>query len=96
MHFSFKSKQESGRSVVEMLGVIIIAGVLTIGGIGTYRYAVDSSHANTILSEARMRMVALSRHGAAKDEATSLKTLKGFWKTPEGDIILNKYQITLS
>ena len=34
-----KSDSESGRSMVEMLGVLAIMGVLAIGGIAGYRYA---------------------------------------------------------
>ena len=96
MHFSFKSKQEAGRTITEMLGVLAIIGVLTIGGISGIRYAIDSNHANTIVAEIYKRMVALSFAGASTDEATSRKTWKGFWKTPEGDFILDRYQVTLS
>ncbi|MBR6411669.1 MAG: hypothetical protein IKS41_00720 [Alphaproteobacteria bacterium] len=96
MHFSFKSKQETGRTIVEMLGVLAIIGVLTIGGISGIRYAIDSNHANTIVAELHKRMVALSFAGASTDEATSRKTWKGFWKTPEGDFIMDRYQVTLS
>ena len=93
---SFKSAQESGRSMVEMLGVLIVASVLTIGSITTFQYARNLTTANTIISEVRMRLAALSRHGASKNEATSLQTLKGFQKKPNEDKILNKYEVTLS
>ena len=41
-----KKVKESGRSMVEMLGVLAIIGVLSIGGIAGYRTAMDSHHAS--------------------------------------------------
>ena len=46
-------KSELGRSMVEMLGTLAIMGVLTIGGIAGYRYAINKSNANTILGPCR-------------------------------------------
>ena len=40
----FKKKaQETGRSMVEMLGVLAVIGVLSIAGIAGYRYAMDNT-----------------------------------------------------
>ena len=36
-----KLKNQSGRSMVEMLGVLAVIGVLSVGGIYGYRYAMD-------------------------------------------------------
>ncbi len=44
---SFQS--ETGRSMVEMLGVLAIIGVLSIGGIYGYTYAMNRYRANEIL-----------------------------------------------
>ena len=52
---------ESGRSMVEMLGVLAIMGVLVIGGIAGYRYAMDKYNANEILNEVRKRAVTVSQ-----------------------------------
>ena len=41
----------AGRSMIEMLGVLAIIGVLSIGGIALYRRAVNNHHANTILDD---------------------------------------------
>ena len=41
---------QSGRSMVEMLGTLAIIGVLSIGGIMGYSYAVDKYHANQIIN----------------------------------------------
>ena len=40
---------ESGRSMVEMLGVLAIIGVLSVGGVAGYRYAMDTLKTNNIL-----------------------------------------------
>ncbi len=45
-------KQESGRSMVEMLGVLAIIGVLSIGGIAGYTIAMNRYRANEILDTA--------------------------------------------
>ena len=40
---------ESGRSMVEMLGVLAIIGVLSVGGVAGYQYAMDTLKTNNIL-----------------------------------------------
>lgn len=45
-------KQESGRSMVEMLGVLAIIGVLSIGGIAGYTMAMRRYRANAVLDAA--------------------------------------------
>ena len=42
-------KIESGRSMIEMLGVLAIIGVLSIGGLAGYTMAMNRHRANTIL-----------------------------------------------
>ena len=42
---------EQGRSMVEMLGVLAIIGILSIGGIHGYRYAMTKYRSNQILNE---------------------------------------------
>ena len=58
---SRSADSESGRSMVEMLGVLAIMGVLAIGGIAGYRYAMDKYNANEILNEVRKRAVTASQ-----------------------------------
>ena len=41
MNLLKKTKNQSGRSMVEMLGVLAIIGVLSIGGIAGYRAAME-------------------------------------------------------
>lgn len=52
---------EMGRSMVEMLGVLAIVGVLSIGGIVGYDYAVAKFRANTIMSELNLRAIPISQ-----------------------------------
>ena len=52
-------KSQSGRSMVEMLGTLAIIGVLSIGGIMGYSYAVDRYHANQIMNDVNLRAIDL-------------------------------------
>ncbi len=52
---------ESGRSMVEMLGTLAIMGVLSVGGVAGYRYAMDKFNANTILNEVSKRAMTASQ-----------------------------------
>ncbi len=52
---------ETGRSMVEMLGVLAIVGVLSIGGVAGYRYAVDKMNANEIINELRKQAITASQ-----------------------------------
>ena len=44
------NKNESGRSMVEMLGVLAIIGVLSVGGIAGYRMAMNKYKANELIN----------------------------------------------
>jgi len=46
---------EMGRSMVEMLGVLAIIGVLTVGGLAGYTYAINKNAANNIINELNLR-----------------------------------------
>ena len=50
--FKFKKKSEQGRSMVEMLGVLAIIGVLSIGGIAGYTLSMRRYRANQIIDMA--------------------------------------------
>ncbi len=52
---------EAGRSMVEMLGVLAVIGVLSIGGIAGYTYAMNKYHASEILSGISQRAVVASQ-----------------------------------
>ncbi len=55
---------ELGRSLVEMLGVLAIVGVLSIGAIAGYSYAITKWKAGEILSDLHMRAVEYTRQMA--------------------------------
>ena len=48
----FHKSQQSGRSMVEMLGVLAIMGVLSVAGIAGYAMAMKKKTVNDILSAA--------------------------------------------
>ena len=54
-----KSNSELGRSMTEMLGVLAIIGVLSIGGIMGYSYSMDKYRANTTIYDINLRRMDL-------------------------------------
>ena len=52
--------EESGRSMVEMLGVLAIIGVLSVMGIAGYKAAMTRHRANELLNEASKRAVVVA------------------------------------
>ena len=61
-------KNQSGRSMVEMLGVLAIIGVLSVGGITGYRQAMDRNAANEWLNTFNL----LAVEAIARRDAVSL------------------------
>ena len=51
---------ETGRSMVEMLGVLAVIGVLSIGGIAGYMMAMNRHHSNNVLEGVSARAVIIS------------------------------------
>ena len=70
------ARGESGRSMVEMLGTLAIIGVLSVGSIAGYRYAMDNYYTNEILAGASQRAVLV----AAQITAGREPSLKEFDK----------------
>ena len=59
---------QSGRSMVEMLGTLAIIGVLSIGGIAGYSYGMDKYRANRTMNDVRLRaMDVLAQFNATGD-----------------------------
>ena len=52
---SFNEQSENGRSMVEMLGMLAIVGVLSVGAIGGYSYAMNKHRTNELIYEATKR-----------------------------------------
>ena len=49
--------EQNGRSMVEMLGMLAIAGVLSVGGVMGYKYAVNKNKANRILNDVQLSYI---------------------------------------
>ena len=65
-------KIESGRSMIEMLGVLAIIGVLSIGGLAAYSSAMTRNKANNILDYAtKAGMNATEKKAAGKTDCTT-------------------------
>lgn len=64
------TKIESGRSMVEMLGVLAIIGVLSIGGIAGYTMAMNRYRANEIIDTASKLSVVAQTQSANPNAGT--------------------------
>ncbi len=68
-----KEKQENGRSMIEMLGVLAIIGVLSVGGIAGYTSAMRSYKANEIINATSMLfMLGLASNAGEGNQPMSL------------------------
>ena len=68
--------KQFGRSMIEMLGVLAIIGVLSIGGIVLYRRAVNNHQANTILDDANRLAFVLMESGRAFESYDNITGLE--------------------
>lgn len=65
----YKSLNETGRSMIEMLGVLAIIGVLSVGGIAGFSKAMNSHKTNQCMDQiatiiANVRSLGLRQHGS--------------------------------
>ena len=72
-----KNTNESGRSMVEMLGVLAIIGVLSIGGIAGYTLAMNRYRANEILNAAALVAIAATSADGGAGANRDLSELGG-------------------
>lgn len=56
----FNHSFQKGRSMIEMLGVLAIIGVLSIGGLAGYSMAMRKNKANNVLNELSIRAVTIA------------------------------------
>ncbi|MGN0919352.1 MAG: type II secretion system protein, partial [Alphaproteobacteria bacterium] len=94
---------EAGRSMVEMLGVLAIMGVLSVGGVAMYTTAMNKHRANEILNEASKRAVMVAGQLLSNPEATTMSlaqfgdnTVAGTTFGEEATIANNKITLSLS
>ena len=64
---------ETGRSMIEMLGVLAIIGVLSIAAVVGYRFALLKFRANEVVNELNMRAVDISAQIAASGKTYALE-----------------------
>ncbi|MGN0919383.1 MAG: type II secretion system protein [Alphaproteobacteria bacterium] len=75
---------ETGRSMVEMLGVLAIMGVLSVGGVAMYTTAMNKHRANELLNEASKRAAVLAMQITAGKVGNDLSI--GEFTNPSGYI----------
>jgi type II secretory pathway pseudopilin PulG len=72
------NKAESGRSMIEMLGVLAIIGVLSVGGLAGYNMAMRKVRINNLISELNVfitdmgEMYSYMKSGTTGESATPL------------------------
>ena len=80
---------ETGRSMVEMLGVLAIMGVLTVGVMLGYRYAMDRILTNSIITGVRARSVIIGQQRVLGQPLN----LKEFHPDTEKDLIYGRFEV---
>ena len=58
----YKKFMENGRSMIEMLGVLAIVGVLSVGGIAGYSKAMEQFRLNKVIGEYSMLIFGMLEH----------------------------------
>ena len=66
-----QKRNESGRSMVEMLGTLAIMGILSVGGIAGFRYGMNRHQANSIIEEAKMHAALITGQALTQGLPTS-------------------------
>lgn len=99
---SLYKNEQSGRSMVEMLGVLAIIGVLSIGGISGYSKAMAKYRVNKTLDQISMLVInirtlfssSINYDGLSDANAISLGIIPGDMQngTGSGAKIINSYQ----
>ena len=81
------TNNESGRSMVEMLGVLAIIGVLSIGGIAGYTQAMKKYKANEAVNEIAMAAVMCTTQGDISGLTTNYVDIVAASCVKDGDSI---------
>ncbi len=84
---------DSGRSMVEMLGVLAIIGVLSIGGIMGYKYAMAKYQANQLVAEVNFIRNDMEQQMGRGNNTVSLGDPYGEAGQDEGNVKTNNYPI---
>lgn len=78
---------ESGRSMVEMLGTLAIIGVLSVVGIAGYTTAMNKHRTNKLLQQASLRAVVVSTQ---IQRGANTPTLREFTDNNVGEASLSR------
>ena len=94
-------RQEIGRSMVEILGVLAVMGILSVGGVMAYTRAMNQHKANELLNEANKRAVSLAMQVASGRETLSIAefqntTSYGTFSTPTHTAGAKTFSLTLT
>ncbi len=89
-----QNKIESGRSMVEMLGVLAVIGVLSVGGIAGYKYAMKKHQLNEFFNS--LSIVVMNQQSviqkleelAATDKSDEYYTLRDNIFEQDADLLL--------
>ena len=77
--------EEQGRSMVEMLGVLAVMGVLSVGGVAMYTTAMNKHRANELLNAVSLRATAL----ASQRMTGKALSLAGFTDNTQGTSVID-------
>lgn len=90
-------KQESGRSMVEMLGVLAIIGVLSVGGIAGYMLSMNRFRANDLIDKAsKFATLAYSAKQSAEAHGNSFVVSNFTWDKAKIGTLGEKEAITFA
>ena len=83
------ARAESGRSMVEILGVLAIIGVITVGAMIGYRYAMERIMTNSIITGVRARAVVIGQQRVLGHPLN----LSEFHPDTEKDLIYGHFEV---
>ena len=90
------SKSQSGRSMVEMLGVLAIIGVLSVGGINAYSVAMEKIKTNDLLAQVRQEAVLIAAQLATGKTNLTLSADNTIFTSVSMDEGSDNFTLTLS
>lgn len=90
-------KNESGRSMIEMLGVLATIGLLSVGGISGYTVAMKNHEANEAVNQARqLAMMAASKRALNPNAFVTGNEINGKYNFAMDDQETGKIKLTVS
>ncbi|MDY6407385.1 MAG: hypothetical protein SPL08_01595 [Pseudomonadota bacterium] len=81
-----KNSKELGRSMIEMLGVLVVVGILTLGGLLAYNYALQKNEVNQLVNELHMCSTVISGQALSGAEPDTSECFESFLKKYNAEI----------